>query len=113
LELEDLARTALPLLSIAAITSLFGLLFWWSIGTENSSREEHSGLIMGKQIRLAESEEGSFLVNYLLIQKPGGEQKWLRVTESIYRHAEVGMKLKIGNGKTELVSPPSTIRIAR
>lgn len=113
LELEELGRTALAWLVIAAFIALIGFFFWRSVFTGSPPLEQHSGLIMAKQIRFAETYEGSLIGRYLLIEEQSGERKWIRVTEDLYQQSDVGMRVRVGEGPAELIHPGPMIRTTR
>ena len=68
---------------------------------------------MAKQIRFAETYEGSLIGRYLLIEEQSGERKWIRVTEDLYQQSDVGMRVRVGEGPAELIHPGPMIRTTR
>jgi hypothetical protein len=66
-------------------------------------RREYSGRIVDKQTRFYESERGSSMGRYLIIEEKDGRRSEVIVSEDIYNQASVGMWIERSDRGTELV----------
>jgi hypothetical protein len=118
-KLEDLddsvwnVKTTAVLLAILVCVSLliFGI-FRLRQAHVASIPAEFEGVIVEKQISLAEREEGSYPYFRLLVEVDG-KQFTVPVYKEIYEEAQVGMRLKRSAKGLEVIRPPTSSTAGR
>jgi hypothetical protein len=100
LEIAELYPTVRDIVIVAVIVMSVGLLafVYLNAGSKNPYRSDYAGKIVDKGLRTYESEEGSSIEHYLIIEEEEGTRSQVIVSASIYERAKVGMWIK--NGKT-------------
>lgn len=107
--LDKLLDRALGLFAIAVCCGLIvGGVFLSYHQLRNAYRQQYAGRIIEKVIRPHESDEGSFIERYLVIEEQDGARSQIPVSAELYDRAKIGMWIKKDKSGIDLSSekPP-------
>lgn len=94
------------LVLIAMIALIGALTFFLENRTATGAyRTEYEGRIVDEAIQLHESEEGSWMEQYLIIEERPGVRTQVAVRPRVYDQAKIGMWIKRDKKGVELSSP--------
>lgn len=103
------ANSGCLIIGVLITVSIVVLLAYQNCNPAALSRRDYAGKIVDKQMRALETQQGSFLMQYLIIEEENGHHSRVFVLEETYARAQIGMWIQISEkGIVLLSSKPET-----